>query len=365
MSLELNPASTRSKKPQKTNAEWLQEKSSNWHDIEHDGFHFPGTKEKRSSCGEWAWKGCNNIKGHEGITFNECDVTGKGYATNFQMCCFRADCEYCWLQWSYRQASKATRRFEKYQEKTKTEYKPRHIIISVPKWDYGKSKKELSEIARNKLNSVIPKWSHFGGCIVYHPFRKHWISGSFRWYYSPHFHILGYGWTLPSDSDESMENRRGWTIKIAKDRDEKGNPIERNTFQTLSYILTHAGIKRHNHTLTWFGELSYCKLVIPKDDYEMGKCPICENILSKCKPKNEFSFKPPESKMEFIIDLDKWDFIDNAEYYQQVGSKLPYSNSGGFEEEKSKKKKIKKERIKKPFRTLSLKFWTKSHDKII
>ena len=356
--MSLKPAITRSKKPKKTNAEYLQENSSNWFQMDHDGFHLPGTKEKRSSCGEWAWKGCDNIKGHEGITFNDTDCTNKGYATNFQMCCFRADCEYCWLTWSYRQASKATRRFEKYKEVSKTKYKPRHIIISVPDWDYGKSKKELSKLARDKLNSVIPKWSTFGGCIIYHPFRNEMIDGKLIWYYSPHFHVLGYGWTLPTKSKESKKIRRGWIVETVIDKDEHGNPIERSTFQTLSYQLTHAGIKKSNHTLTWFGDLSYCKLEIEKEDYETGKCPICENILTKCRPKNEFYFKPPDTEIELIIDLDQWEFITTQEYYQQPGFKLPYSNSGGYSDEKIVKKKAsKKVRIKKPFRILSLKYW--------
>jgi len=354
LSQELYPAITRSKKPRKTNAEYLKENSSNWHEVDHDGFHLPGNKEKRTTCGEWAWKGCNNIKGHEGINFNDSDCTNKGYATNFQMCCFRADCEYCWLQWSYRQASKATRRFEVYQKQSKTKYKPSHIIISVPDWDYGKSKKELSKLARDKLNSVIPKWSIFGGCIIYHPFKNKMIAGKLRWYYSPHFHVLGYGWILPSDSEDSKKIRRGWIIKKAEDKDKNGNPMERSTFQTLSYQLTHAGIKRHNHTLTWFGDLSYCKLKMEKEDYEMGKCPICENILTKCRPKNEFFFKPPDTKIELIINLDQWEFITNEEYYQQPGIKLPYSN--GIREQK---KVSKKNKIKKPFRILSLKYWMK------
>ena len=348
---ELYPATTRSKNPRKTNAEYLQENSSNWFQIEHDGFHFPGTKEKRSSCGEWAWKGCNNLEGHEGINFNDCDVTGKGYVTNFQMCCFRADCEDCWLQWSYRQASKATRRFEKYQEVSKTKYKPRHIIISVPDWDYGKSKKELSKLARDKLNSVIPKWATFGGCIIYHPFRNEMIDGKFRWYYSPHFHVLGFGWTLPNE--DSKNQRAGWIIKTKSNVDKDGR--ERSTFQTLSYALSHAGIKRHNHTLTWFGDLSYCKLKMEKEDYEMGKCPICENILTKCRPKNEFYFKPPDTKMDFIIDLDKWEFIKTDEYYQQPGNKLPLGKK--YFDEKDKPKKKSKNKIKKQFRILSLKYW--------
>ena len=351
--MSLKPAITRSKKPRKTNAEYLKENSSNWHEVDHDGFHLPGNKEKRTTCGEWAWKGCNNLKGHEGIIFNDTDCTNRGYATNFQMCCFRADCEYCWLQWSYRQASKATRRFEKYKEVSKTKYDPRHIIISVPDWDYGKSKKELSKLAREKLDAVIPKWSTFGGCIIFHPFRKQEIDGKLRWYYAPHFHVLGYGWTLPHE--DSTEKKAGWIIKVKPNVDKNGK--KRSTFQTLSYALSHAGIKRKNHTLTWFGQLSYCKLEMDDEDYEMGKCPICENTLSKCKPKNEFSFRPPDQKMEFIIDLDKWEFINNDEYYQQVGNKLPLGKK--YFDEKDKPKKITKKKVKKLYRVLSLKYWMK------
>ena len=351
--LELQPAIKRSKKPHKTNAEYLQENSSNWYQVEKDGYHLPGTKPKRDTCGDWAWKGCNNIQGHKDKTFNGCTMTGKGYATNFQMCCFRADCEYCWLNWSYRQASKATKRIEKFE--SMTNYKVRHIIISVPQWDYGKDPKVLRKMARDKLNAVMPNedWNKFGGCIVYHPNRKIWVDSDqrFRWYYSPHFHVMGFGWTLPTK--ETNEIRQGWIIETQSNYDDY-NKRERSTFQTLSYILTHAGIKKGKQTLTWFGDLSYCKLSMPKEDYLMGNCPICECKLSNCRPNSEFYFKPPDYKTEFVIDLDKWEFDYIEKSYQQPGVKLPYTNG------KKAKKIAKKEAIKKPYRVLSLKYWINS-----
>ena len=49
-------------------------------------------------------------------------------------------------------------------------------------------------------------------------------------------------------------------------------------------MLSHAGIKKRNHALVWFGDLSYSKL--SRDEIEGfnnndEKCPYCDNELQE------------------------------------------------------------------------------------
>ena len=253
--------------------------SQNWFSIQHDGWHLPATLEKHDWCGNWFYRGCLNAKGHDGTW---CE--GKGFLKTFQRSCFRADCEYCYEKWNGRESNKSTRRIEKYENESKKKVK--HVIISVPEWEYGKSKKELSKKARNILKSVYCE----GGAMIFHPFRYN--KETKVWYYSPHFHVLGFGWI---DQVAEAYSKHGWVIINKGTRD--------STFSTFYYLLSHCGIKKHNHALVWFGDLSYSKLKL--DDYENEDklCPYCQKKLEELY-LIDFSHKPPDRICEITIDVD-------------------------------------------------------------
>ena len=114
------------------------------------------------------------------------------------------------------------------------------------------------------------------------------------WYPRIHFHVVGFGWL-----DHIVENykKSGWVVK---------NKGERNSnYGTIRYILSHAGIKKGYHTLTWFGDLSYSKLIMPKYENELNLCPYCSEKMVRIEER-DFSGEPPPQMMECIIDVLDW-----------------------------------------------------------
>ena len=65
---QMYPAFSQSKKS-KSNRELLEDlkaNSLNWYEVEHQGYTLPSTLEPHSWCGQWIWKGCLNVPGHDG-----------------------------------------------------------------------------------------------------------------------------------------------------------------------------------------------------------------------------------------------------------------------------------------------------------
>lgn len=261
--------------------------STNWHTIEHDGWHLPATKESHDWCGNWYTRGCLNVKAHQNI-----EAKGKGYVKTFQRHCYRADCEVCYKKWMARESNKSTRRIEKYEKKSKKRVK--HIIISPPSWIQYKSKKELTQ----ESYKILKKLGCIGGTIIFHPFR--YDRGYKEWKYSPHFHILGFGW-IECVAENYQEN--GWIVK------NKG--VRESTFATIYYQLSHAGIKKNNHALVWFGDLSYSKLKIEKEEIERDICPYCKAKLKEVESYGLFYCKPPDLEVELLVDLEGWRYVES------------------------------------------------------
>ena len=151
LSLKTYPALKRSKKS-------LIHEGRNQAQVEYDDWHLPGQKEKRSFCGDWSYMGCLNKQNH---------TNGEIFLKPFQRSCFRADCEQCCFKWLGRSASKATKRMKLYEKQSKKIAK--HIIISVPYWDYYKPKKEIAK----KAYQVVKEVKADSGLIIFHPFRYH------------------------------------------------------------------------------------------------------------------------------------------------------------------------------------------------
>ncbi len=286
LKLETYPASKRSEI-----FEQMHE-AQNWFTVEHDGWHLPAVDEPKQDCGKWMSKGCLYAHKHHG------EFEGKVYIKTFQKSCYRASCQTCYKKWMAREANKSTRRIETFEKKSNKPVK--HIIISVPSWLYGKSKKELAKEAYKVLKSV----DAVGGSIVFHPFRynKH----NLQWYYSPHFHVMGFGWI--SNTDE-IYNKSGWIVKNKGTRD--------STFATYYYMLSHAGIKSHNHALVWFGDLSYSKLKVEKEP-NLDVCPCCESKLKPIFHYGLFGYTPPpEIEVELWEDPEGWRILDSNPFYAE------------------------------------------------
>lgn len=288
---QMYPAFSRSKKS-KSNRELLEElknNSLNWYDVESkDGYKLPSTEDPHEWCGSWIWKGCLNVPGHK-----DTEAHGKGFVKTFQKQCYRASCEKCASSWISRESNKSSSRLEHYQNMTKLESK--HIILSPPAWLLDVPISELRKEAYKILKNVNAK----GGCLIAHPFRAHkqiQLDGKTKsvWYPRVHFHVIGFGWL-----EHIVENYRksGWVVKNKGERD--------SNYGTIRYILSHAGIKKKYHTLTWFGDLSYSKLIMPEYENELNLCPYCSEKMVRIEER-DFSGEPPPQMMECIIDPCEW-----------------------------------------------------------
>ena len=268
--------------------------SSNWFSISHDGWHLPATLEKHDWCGDWFYRGCLNEKGHAGSEYE-----GKGFLKTFQRSCFRADCELCFEKWLARESSKATRRTEKYEEQSKKHAK--HIIISAPEYEYGKSKKELAETARMILKKVYCE----GGSMIFHAYRYN--KETRTWYWSPHFHVIGFGWI---NQVAEAYSKHGWVIKNKGTRE--------SVFSTYYYLLSHCGIKKNNHALVWFGDLSYSKLKVEDYENENKFCPYCSEELQELYLVGDISHKPPDVPCELAVDVADWTTWNTVAYGSEI-----------------------------------------------
>jgi len=289
---QMYPAISRTKKS-KSNRELLEqlkENSLNWNDVEsEDGYKLPSTLDPHDWCGKWIWKGCLNVPGHE-----HTEAKGKGFVKTFKKQCFRASCEECASSWISRESNKSTSRLEHYQNLTNE--KSKHIILSPPAWLLNVPISELRKEAYKILKNVNAK----GGCLIAHPFRAYkqtQLDGQIKsiWYPRIHFHVVGFGWL-----DHIVENykKSGWVVK------DKG--VRESNYGTIRYILSHAGIKKGYHTLTWFGDLSYSKLSMPKYENVANLCPYCSEKMVRVLTCDGSLDRPPPQILECIVDVVLW-----------------------------------------------------------
>jgi len=264
--------------------------SSNWYTIEQDGWHLPATKDSRDDCGKWLTKGCLDVPAHA-----KTEHKGKVFIKTFQKSCYRADCEVCFKKWMARESNKAARRIEKYE---KLSHQPaKHIVVSVPSWFYYYGVKEL----RKEAYRILKQVNCIGGTLIFHPFRYHKDSKS--WYYSPHFHVIGFGWIVKA---EELYRKGGWIVKNKGVRD--------SIFATFYYQLSHAGVKKGFHTLTWFGDLSYSKLKVEKEP-DSSLCPLCSAKLRLVFHYGLFGgIPPPETEIEAFVDPEGWHIVEINPY---------------------------------------------------
>lgn len=180
----------------------------------------------------------------------------------------------------------------------------------------------------SSLFSYGQNQNQLNGClIIIHPWRKKHLDGSscedenckkeHVWEYGPHAHLIGCGFVETGKIKAELLN---WTIKTIKPKE------ERNSFDTIYYLLTHAGIRSETifingqkigisqskgHVYRWFGCFSYSKGGKQKVGQE-EKVPECSNCGSKyhqygVKTVLDSEYKPT-GKNEPDYDLDEGEY---------------------------------------------------------
>jgi len=223
----------------------------------------PGSREKKDTCGKFKTLGCFNLSGHP---------NNQAYIQHIKLSCFRSACEYCWLEkWLARESRRATLRIEKYQKVIKQiDHKrfanPIHIIVS-PKW---KDKFMRYDLLKKKCRDILTKSGVKDGLMIFHPFKLD--KKKMKWVCMPHFHVIGFGWLLDNNKNT---NKDGWVIK------NKG--VRESLHSTIYYLLSHAGVSEHIHSVTWYGGLGYrskyAMLIKVPNEEPNDYCDFCHEIL--------------------------------------------------------------------------------------
>jgi hypothetical protein len=225
-------------------------------------FPLTGSGESYGNCGSFFTVGCLNVEEHMGMNLDGVDMEGKAYLERHKQSCHRALCPICWPDWANREKDKAAARLRAFVLKGRS-LKPIHLMVSVPCSDWGLSLTEM----RKKAYRALKRVHCLGGALLYHPKRE---RPDHSWYFSPHFHIIGYGWIL-----DVRQNyvETGYIVKNIG--------IRKTVEGTLFYQMSHCGISPKHHSITWFGALSYGKLHVKQELDEDPTCPLCHQRLKR------------------------------------------------------------------------------------
>ena len=242
------------------------------------GWALPGAGKSREDCGEVRHKGCLNTPKHP---------EGKAFVKAYRKSCMKASCPICWRPWSVKRSHRVAHRMRSFKP---SKYRsPIHVVFSPPEHEYL----NLSGVKglRQKMYKLSKIVGLYGGMSVFHPYR----CGTGEWHFSPHFHTLGYGWV--HGTKEVYEND-GWIIKNIG--------VRKDVVRVSIYLLSHAGIKEKQHTITWFGELGYAKLKISPEEEEEKTCPYCQAPLVLLEWFATDRGPPIDDAFEGLIDSEGW-----------------------------------------------------------
>jgi hypothetical protein len=270
----------------------------------YNGWKRVGHGEPYHDCGKTLVFGCLNVEAHKQSRLDEVEVVDRVYVKLKRRTCLRASCPVCFEKWAGKEAHKIEYRLSQW----KGSGQVIHVMVSVPPSLWYKDLGEL----RTEAQRIAKKVGVFGGSCIIHAERQKCVfcgepkdtqterclncgCSSFSWEFSPHFHLLGYGW-IHGHKVKDVYEREGWVIKNLGVRKSVGG--------TAQYQLSHCSEKRGRQSVTWFGRLSYNKLrVAPEPESEKEVCPLCQAELVPL-------FWVGEGEMPF---QDEGEYFDNRE----------------------------------------------------
>ena len=262
------------------------------------------------SCGRFlGFRGCARVNLHNKVTLDGVNYSGKVFVQKVHCTCHKPTCPVCYKHgWAVREANNIAARLR---ECSKRFGQVEHIIVSVPHKDYHL---ELKALRSKIVHNVMAKRGIIGGVVIFHGFRYRsrdvllkGILHSQGWYWSPHFHVLGYilggyrkcricrykkeGTFIGCRACEHFEGRTrrcfdkdGYIVKV---KEKRKSPVG-----TAWYQLNHASVKRgvkRFHVATWFGVCSYRKLKVTPE-LKKQVCPICQSDLKRLHYSGTKSF---------------------------------------------------------------------------
>jgi hypothetical protein len=272
------------------------------------GWIFPGQGIKYVTCGTHHFKGCANTRAHP---------ESKLYVKRVKDNCHRAECPECSPSWMVKTTEKAQERIK--QGKPNRNGTPIHVTLSPPKSEYFKYKTDQgAKKQRRKANRIAKNVGMTGAMVTFHPYRescskcggekgyknmkicKKCGNDTFLWYWSPHYHLIGYGWITGVANNYV---KTGWIVK--------NHRIRKDVGATIYYQLSHCGIKKGFHSISWIGCLSWRNLKIRKKLSEILQCPYCGNVLRNVSYYGGTAPKMKEG-LGKLVNPHKWRYAKNG-----------------------------------------------------
>ena len=235
-------------------------------------------------CDKWAcFHGCVNVEKHSHVTLEGINYVGKIHVNLVRNFCKKPSCPKCFKSgFSVREAGNIEARLV---EASKKFGLVEHTICSVPVKDYGLDYKVL----RRKVNKMLQSLGIIGHVLIFHGFRYGLGKG---WYFSPHWHALGFvlgGYSKCRNCSRKSNcspicggfDDLAWKNYLKTEYYTKIMGKRKSIFGTAWYQLNHSsykvGVKRF-HVATWAGCVSYRKLKVTVE-HRKRLCPICQEEL--------------------------------------------------------------------------------------
>jgi hypothetical protein len=236
-------------------------------------------------CGKYyGLKGCLRTDLHGIVTLDGTNYHNKVFVRVVHHSCNKPSCPVCYKSgWAVREASRIEARLK---EASRLFGLAEHIVASVPARDYGLK----FETLRAKIQKVLAVRNVVGGVLIFHGFRYNLEK---HWYWSPHFHVLGFvlgGYDCCRGCKKGCVGCNGFEGRTRQFYQKDGYIVKvldkrKTVFGTAWYQLNHASIKkdvRRFHVATWFGVCSYRKLKVSPDiACQRNVCPICHEKLKR------------------------------------------------------------------------------------
>ena len=232
-------------------------------------------------CGKYiGLKGCLRVDLHNLITLDGKSYKGKVFRRIVHHFCNKPSCPVCFKSgWAVRQAGNIEGRLA---EASKRFGQVEHIVATVPPKFYGLDYLSL----RHKIIKVLALRGIIGGVMIFHGFRYNLRKS---WYWSPHFHVLGFilgGYACRSCKKKCFKGCGEFEDRKYRAYEKDGCIVRvlgkrKTVFGTAWYQLNHSSVnvtKKRFHVAVWFGVCSYRKLKVTVEKRK-ELCPLCQHDL--------------------------------------------------------------------------------------
>jgi len=241
--------------------------------------------------------GCLRTEQHDIISKDGKNHKGEGYGYKVFCSCGKLTCPICFKNACGRLARSIEDRLAEASKQWGEVY---HLSATFPLKFWHLTYEQL----RAKAIKMLTARGVVGGVLIWHGAR--WDEVRKVWYWSPHFHVLGFilggygkcrscpkchkgcgGWV---DRQYRAYEKDGCIVRMFAKRKKSYYSDVPNVGGTAFYQLNHATVKRGSvrfHVATWFGVCSYRKLKVTVERRK-HLCPICELPLYKIRYNGNF-----------------------------------------------------------------------------